>query len=77
MITGSLSLTRAENCSGPLDNRVGKGHYVLQPNLQMMCTGEKYCILESYHQESKSAKFFLLRKDNLLCNVAKTSLTIF
>ena len=54
--------TRAENCSGPLDNLVGKGHYVLQPNLQMMCTGAKYCILESYHPESKSANFFLLKK---------------
>ena len=37
--------TLAENCSGPLDNLVGKGHYVLQPNLQMMCTRAKYCIL--------------------------------
>ena len=63
--------TRAENCSGPLDNLVGKGHYVLQPNLQMMCTGAKYYILESYHPESKSANFFLLKKDNLLCSVAK------
>ena len=63
--------TRAENCSGPLDNLVGKGHYVLQPNLQMMCTGAKYCILESYHPESKSANFFLLKKDNLLYSVAK------
>ena len=63
--------SRAENCSGPLDNLVGKEHYVLQPNLQIMCTGAKYCSLESYHPESKSANFFLFIKDNLPHNVAK------
>ena len=63
--------TRAENCSSPLDNLVGKRHYVLQPNLQMICTGETHCILESYHPDSKSANFYLLKKDNLLCSVSK------
>ena len=36
-----------------------------------MSTGAKCYILESYHSESKSANFFLLKKDNLLCSVAK------
>ena len=67
--------TRAENCSGPLDDLVGKGHYVLQPNLQMMCTRAKYCILESYHPESKLAN--CRKMTTFYAVLLKTSLTVF
>jgi len=37
----------------------------------MQCTGASYCILESYHPETKSASFFLIKKDEVLMSVIK------
>ena len=37
----------------------------------MVCIGFSYVIVESYHPETKSANFFLVRKDELLLSVLK------
>ena len=37
----------------------------------MLCTGALYCILESYHPESKSANFFLVKKVMQLLSILK------
>ena len=61
--------TRAENSTSPLDSL--KGEHLIQTQLQMACTGFDYVIVESFHPESNSANFFLVRKDELLLSVLK------
>ena len=61
--------TRAEKSTSPLDNL--KGEHLIQSQLQMACTGFDYVIVESFHPESNSANFFLVRKDELLLSVLK------
>ena len=36
--------------------------YYIHPQLEMVCTGAPYCILESYHPESQQASFSLSRE---------------
>ena len=44
--------------------------YIL-PQLEMMCTGASYYILESYHLETQQASFFLVKRDDVLISVMK------
>ena len=69
--------THAENCSGPLDNLVGKGHHVLQPNLQMMCTGYKVLHFGVIPSRVYVGQLFpVLKKDKLLCSISRLDLSM-
>ena len=46
--------TKGEGSSGPLESLVKFLHYFVQCQLQMLCTGAEFCILQSYHPESKT-----------------------
>ena len=37
----------------------------------MVCTDYSYCIIMSYHPESKAANYFLIQRNNLLWSVIK------
>ena len=52
--------TRAERSSGPLESLGKFPHYFVQCQLQMLCTVTEFCILQSYHSESKTSKFFII-----------------
>ena len=54
--------TRSINCTGPLV-KLEKYMYV-QVQTQLYCTGRKYCLLMSYHPESKQAHYFVVKYDN-------------
>ena len=56
--------TRAEGFSGPLESLEKFPHYFVQCQLQMLCTGVEFCILQSYHPESKTSKFFIIKYNN-------------
>ena len=59
--------TRAEKCSGPL--KTIEKYMYLQTQLQMFCTGRKYCLLMSYHPETLYAHYFVICYDNGLVDV--------
>ena len=63
--------TRAEGSSGPLESLEKFPHYNLQCQLQMLCTGAEFCILQSYHPESKTSKFFIIKYNNTLMTFIK------
>ena len=46
-------------------------HYFVQRQLQMLCTGAEFCILQSYHPESKTSKFFIIEYNNTLMTIIK------
>ena len=62
---------RAENSKEPLSNLFKSPAYFIQTQLQMVCTQSTYCFLMSYHPESKTAKYFLIQKNNILWDVVK------
>ena len=62
---------RAKNCSSPLQSLKRKGSY-LQAQQQMQCTGASFCILMSYHPESNTAKYFIIKRDDTLFFVCKS-----
>ena len=37
----------------------------------MLCTGAEFCILQSYHPESKTSKFFIIEYNNTLMTIIK------
>ena len=37
----------------------------------MLCTGTEFCILQSYHPESKTSKFFIIKYNNTLLTIIK------
>ena len=61
--------TRAANSMGPLTS-ISTAYYV-QAQLQMVCTDSDFCILMSYHPESKTAKYFLIRQNNFVWSAIK------
>ena len=63
--------TRAANSDGPLLNIATNPGYYIQAQIQMICTDYSYCIIMSYHPESKAANYFLIQKNNLLWSVIK------
>ena len=63
--------TRAAKPEGPLTSLKQLPSYYIQPQLEMVCTGASYCILESYHPETQQASFFLIKRDDVLMSVIK------
>lgn len=60
--------TRSFNATGPLDH-VEKYQYV-QCQFQLHCSGREYTVLMSYHPESKSANYFLVKINPEFVSVA-------
>ena len=48
--------TRAANQDSPLKS-LDKSH-IIQTQIQMLCTGKKFCILQSYHPETNCSNYF-------------------
>ena len=63
--------TRVEGCSGVLESLEKFPHYFVQCQLQMLCTGAEFCIFQSYHPESRTSKFFIIKYDNTLMSIIK------
>ena len=65
--------TRAVNSAGPLEclHKNKCANCFIQCQLEMICTNSQFCILMSYHPESKSANYFMIKRDNLLWSVIK------
>ena len=61
----------AEGSSGPLESLEKFPHYFVQCQLQMLCTGAEFYILQSYHPESKTSKFFIIKYNNTLMTIIK------
>ena len=66
--------TRAKKCcsNAILKSLKGKGGYFLQTQQQMQCTGASFCMLVSYHPESNTAKYFIIKRDEALFFVFKS-----
>lgn len=62
---------RAAKTEGPLTSLKQLPSYYIQPQLEMVCTGASYCILESYHPETQQVSFFLVKRDDVLMSVIK------
>ena len=43
----------------------------MQVQVQMACANSKYCIFMSFHPETKSANYFLIKRHSLLWSVIK------
>ena len=69
--------TRAANSDGPLLNIANNPGYYIQAQIQMVCADYIYCIIMSYHPESKTANYFLIQKNYLLWSVKKYLLISF
>ena len=61
--------TRAEASRGPLTSINKFPQYFVQCQLQMICTNAEFCILQSYHQETTSSNFFLVKRNNTLMDI--------
>ena len=59
---------KEKNCSSPLQSLKGKGIHFLQAQQQIQCTGASI----SYHPESKTAKYFIIKQDDKLFFVCKS-----
>ena len=44
--------TKGKGFFGPLESLEKFPHYFVHCQLQMLCTGAEFCILQSYHSES-------------------------
>ena len=63
--------TRAEGSSGPLESLEKFPHYFVQCQLQILCAGAGFCILQFYQSESKTSKFFIIKYNNTLMTIIK------
>ena len=61
--------TRAENSNGPISSITLFPNYYAQCQLQLGCTDANFCILLSYHPESNTGKFFLIKRNDLLLDI--------
>lgn len=64
--------TRSANSEAPLVDINKCPGYFIQCQQQMVCTDSQYCILMSYHPETKSATYFIIQRNNLIWSVIKT-----
>jgi len=74
MAASSLILevkTRPAKTEGPLKSLKQLLSYYIQPQLETVCTGASYCILESYHPETQQASFLLIKRDDVFMSVIK------
>ena len=58
--------TRAEGSLSPFQSLDKVPQYFVQCQLQMLCTDAEFCILQSYHPETKASIFFTVKRDNTL-----------
>ena len=63
--------TRAEGCLSPLQSLDVVRQYFVQCQLQMLCTDAEFCILQSYHPETKTSIFFAFKHNNTLTTIIK------
>ena len=63
--------TRAAGADSPLCDLNNNPSYYLQTQLQMMCTETHYCLLMSYHPESKKANYFLIQRNDIILSIIK------
>ena len=63
--------TRPAKTEGPPPSLKQLPSYYIQPQLEMVCTGASYYILESYHPETQQASFFLIERDDVFMFVIK------
>ena len=61
--------TRADASRGPLTSVNKFLQYFVQCQLQMICTNAEFCILPSYHPETTSSNFFLVKQNNALMDI--------
>ena len=63
--------TRAEGTSSPLESLEKFPHYFVQCQLQILCAGAGFCILQFYQPEPKTSKFFIIKYNNTLMTIIK------
>ena len=63
--------TKAEGCLSPLQSLDTVPHYFLQCQLKMLCTDAEFCILQSYHPETKTSNFFIVKRNNTSTTIIK------
>ena len=63
--------TRAAGSLSPLQSLDTVPQYFVQCQLQMLCTDAEFCLLQSYHPESKTSNFFIVKHNNTLSTIIK------
>ena len=63
--------TRSEGSAGPLESLEKFLHYFVQCQLQLLCTDAEFYISQSYHPESKTSKFLIIKYNNTLMTIIK------
>ena len=63
--------TRAARSLSPLQSLDTVPQYFVQCQLQMLCTDAEFCLLQSYHPESKTSNFFIVKHNNTLSTIIK------
>ena len=63
--------TRAEGSLSSLQSLDTVPPYFGQCQLQMLCTDAEFCILQSYHPETKTSNFFTVKLNNTLTTIIK------
>ena len=63
--------TGAEASLSPLQSLDTVPQYFVQCQLQMLCTDAEFCILQSYHPETKASIFFIVKRNNTLTTIIK------
>ena len=63
--------TRAEGILSPLQSLDTVPQYFGPCQLEMLCTDAEFCILQSYHPETKTSIFFIVKCNNTLATIIK------
>ena len=63
--------TRTEGSLSPLQSLDTVPQYLVQCHLQILCTDAEFCILQSYHPETKTSNFFIVKRNNTLTTIIK------
>ena len=63
--------TRTANSKGPIDSLENFPQYFMQCQLQMACTDAEFCILQSYHPETESSKYSIIKRNITLMSIVK------
>ena len=63
--------TRAEGSLSLFESLDTVPQYFVKCQLQMLCTGAEFCILQSYHPETKTSIFFIVKRNITLTTITK------
>ena len=63
--------TQAEGILSPLQSLDTVPQYFGPCQLEMLCTDAEFCILQSYHPETKTSIFFIVKCNNILATIIK------